>query len=296
TQVRLAELKGVVLNTIPYPHSNTILTQYQEEIRNLEKKTNYQSEIDSIDKLADWLAGPEKDHKPKESESVPTTFDEWVDKHLWLGKEDPKLSPNANKPHITYEYTNKIRNLMDDDEEYIIGIVNSLKEEWVPEEKQEWKMESHGWIPSFNEYSNGKINIHKLLIMDQRAWLSWKDENIDSNKDGDYYLEGQPYVLRYQFMACSCQDLFGPGIHKDGTVWWHTQLPVHVHHNMILEIRSFLYYATEYTLFTKIWKSDRSVDEEIADKGWHFDKKKKAGSLTGEEITPEQLIGIDQYL
>ena len=157
TQVRLAELKGVALNTIPYPCSNTILTQYQEEIRNLENEANKHQEIDSIDKLADWLAGPEKDYKPKKMDLVSTTMDEWVDKHLWLEKEDPvryadssiiwfsrhipelapqkklnnhgieywKLSPNANKPHITYEYTNKIRDLMDDDVEYIIGIVNS---------------------------------------------------------------------------------------------------------------------------------------------------------------------------
>ena len=61
TQARLAELKGVALNTIPYPRSNAILTQYQEEIRNLENKVNYHQEIDSIDKLADWLARPEKD-------------------------------------------------------------------------------------------------------------------------------------------------------------------------------------------------------------------------------------------
>ncbi|RHZ63503.1 hypothetical protein Glove_329g16 [Diversispora epigaea] len=156
TQARLAELKGVALNTIPYPRSNAILTQYQEEIRNLENKANYQ-EIDSIDKLADWLAGPEKSYKPKKLDPVPTTMDEWVDKYLWLGKEDPvrhadnsitwfsrripelapqkksndhgyeywKLSIDANKPHITYEYASKIRNLMDDGEEYIIGIVNS---------------------------------------------------------------------------------------------------------------------------------------------------------------------------
>ncbi|CAG8633858.1 607_t:CDS:2, partial [Ambispora leptoticha] len=64
-------------------------------------------------------------------------------------------------------------------------------------------------------------------------------------------------------MAHPHRDLFGLGIYKDGTVWWYTQLPVHVHHNMALKIRSFLYYATEYTLFTKIWKSDGSVDEEI---------------------------------
>ena len=78
TQVRLAELKGVALNTIPYTRSNTILTQYQEEIRNLENEANKHQEIDSIDKLADWLAGPEKDYKPKKLDPVPTTMDEWV--------------------------------------------------------------------------------------------------------------------------------------------------------------------------------------------------------------------------
>ncbi|CAG8463966.1 2914_t:CDS:1, partial [Acaulospora morrowiae] len=74
--------KGVALNLILYPRSNAILTQYQEEIRNLEKKANYQSEINSIDKLANWLAGPEKGYKPRESNPVPSTFDEWADKHL----------------------------------------------------------------------------------------------------------------------------------------------------------------------------------------------------------------------
>ncbi|CAG8624210.1 1814_t:CDS:1, partial [Ambispora leptoticha] len=59
----------------------------------------------------------------------------------------------------------------------------SSKEEWVPEEKHEWKMEPHGWIPSFNEYSNGKINIYRLLMMDRIAWLSWKDEDNDPDKD-----------------------------------------------------------------------------------------------------------------
>ncbi|RHZ89331.1 hypothetical protein Glove_16g100 [Diversispora epigaea] len=157
-------------------------------------------------------------------------------------------------------------------------------------------MKPHGWTPSFSEYSNGKINIYRLLRMDKIAWLSWKDEDIDPNKDEDYYLKGQSYVLRYQFMARPRRDLFGPGIHEDGTIWWHTQLPVRVHHKMAVEIRSFLHYATEYTLFTKIWMETGAVEEGIADKGWHLGKKKKAGSLTGEEITPGQLMGIDEYL
>ncbi|RHZ63506.1 hypothetical protein Glove_329g15 [Diversispora epigaea] len=97
-------------------------------------------------------------------------------------------------------------------------------------------------------------------------------------------------------MARPRRDLFGPGIHEDGTVWWHTQLPIRVHHKMALEIRSLFHYATEYTLFTKIWMATGAVKEGIADKGWHFGKKKKAGSLTGEEITPGQLMGIDEYL
>ena len=75
TQARLAELKGVALNMISYPRSNAILTQYQERIRKLEKKANYQPEIDSIDKLADWLAGPEKDYKPNKLDPIPTTMD-----------------------------------------------------------------------------------------------------------------------------------------------------------------------------------------------------------------------------
>ncbi|CAG8578205.1 8650_t:CDS:2 [Ambispora leptoticha] len=161
TQVRLAELKGVALNSIPYPRSNAILTQYQEEIRNLEKKANYQSEIDSIDKLA----GPEKDG------SI-TWFSRRIPKLASQKKlnnheiEYWKLSPNVNKSHITYEYINKIRNLMDDDKEYIIGIINSwemdrmerqiqfdnnnipidLKEKWVSEEKHEWKIKSKSMI------------------------------------------------------------------------------------------------------------------------------------------------------
>ncbi|CAG8633841.1 606_t:CDS:2 [Ambispora leptoticha] len=106
-----------------------------------------QVRLAELKELAEWLAGPEKGHKPKESEPVPITFDEWADKHL------------------CWEMDRMKRQMQFDDNNIPIG----LKEEWVPEEKQEWKMESHGWIPSFNEYSNEKINIHKLLIMDQRA-------------------------------------------------------------------------------------------------------------------------------
>ncbi|CAG8565897.1 12865_t:CDS:2 [Ambispora leptoticha] len=80
TQVRLAELKGVALNTIPYSRSNAILTQYQEEIRNLEKKTNYQSEIDSIDKLADWLARPEKEDPVRHIDGSITWFSRRISK------------------------------------------------------------------------------------------------------------------------------------------------------------------------------------------------------------------------
>ncbi|CAG8699171.1 3507_t:CDS:2, partial [Ambispora leptoticha] len=127
------------------------------EIRNLKKKTNYQSEIDSIDKLADWLAGPEKDHKPKESDPVPTTFDEWADKHLWLEKEDPvrhidrsitwfsrcisKLAPQKklNNHEIDWKMGRMKRQMQFDNN----NIPIDLKEEWVLEEKHEWKIESH---------------------------------------------------------------------------------------------------------------------------------------------------------
>lgn len=34
----------------------------------------------------------------------------------------------------------------------------------------------------------------------------------------------------------------------------------------------------------------------MEDKGWHFGKKKKAGSLTEEEIMLGQLKGIDEFL
>ncbi|CAG8471314.1 1280_t:CDS:2 [Cetraspora pellucida] len=75
TQVRLAELKEVALNTIPYSCSNSILTQYQEEIKNIKNKVNYSQKINSIDKLADWLAGSEKGYKLKKLNPVSTTID-----------------------------------------------------------------------------------------------------------------------------------------------------------------------------------------------------------------------------
>ncbi|RHZ44037.1 hypothetical protein Glove_772g20 [Diversispora epigaea] len=348
TQARFAELKGVALITIPYPRSNAILTQYQEEIRNLENKANYHQEIDSIDKLADWLAGPEKGYKPKKLDPVPITMDEWIDKHLWLGKEDPirhangsitwfskrkpklaprklnkhgkeywKLSPDANKPHISSEYTKKVQDLMNDKEDYIIGIANDWemgrmelriqndnngtitgsKEEWIPGEKDKWGMEPHGWSPYMIAYCERKININRLLRLDQ---IEWRGSPLTSQQDiedgAKEKWEGRPYILRYQFMACSHQSLFGPKINEDGIVCWHTQLPVRVNFKMVSEIKILLHYATEYTLFTKIWMDNGAVEEGIADNGWHFGKKKKAGSLTGEEITPGQLMGIDEYL
>jgi len=87
-QAKLAELKGVTLDTIPYPRSNDLLAKYQEEIAQLqvvaEEKRNGTHDVSqnkSIDELADWLAGPVKGSKPKESENIdPITFDEWADK------------------------------------------------------------------------------------------------------------------------------------------------------------------------------------------------------------------------
>jgi hypothetical protein len=97
-RAKLAELKGVTLDTIPYPRSNDSLAKYQEEIAQLqvvtEEKRNGTHDISqskSIDELADWLAGPVKGSKLKESENIdPVTFDEWADKQEWLGKENPE--------------------------------------------------------------------------------------------------------------------------------------------------------------------------------------------------------------
>ncbi|RHZ88626.1 hypothetical protein Glove_21g15 [Diversispora epigaea] len=97
-------------------------------------------------------------------------------------------------------------------------------------------------------------------------------------------------------MTCSRQNLFGPKINEDGIVCWHTQLPVRVNFKIASEIKILLPYATEYMLFTKIWMDNRAVKEGIANNSWYFGKKKKAGSLTGEEITLGQLMGIDVYL
>ncbi|CAG8615852.1 9837_t:CDS:2, partial [Diversispora eburnea] len=196
------------------------------------------------------------------------------------GKEYWKLSPDANKPHISSEYVKKVQDLMNDKEDYIIGIANDWemgrmelqiqndnngtitgsKEEWIPGEKDKWGMEPHGWSPYMIVYCEGKININRLLRLDQIEYL------------------------------------FGPKINEDRIVYWHTQLPIRVNFKMASEIKILLHYATEYTLFTKIWMDNGTVEEGIADNGWHFGKKKKAGSLTGEEITPGQLMGIDEYL
>lgn len=71
--------------------SNDLLAKYQKEIEHLQEATKNNrnrlhdtSQNKSIDELADWLAGPVKDFNPKESEEIlPTTFDEWTDKHEW---------------------------------------------------------------------------------------------------------------------------------------------------------------------------------------------------------------------
>ncbi|RHZ68886.1 hypothetical protein Glove_292g16 [Diversispora epigaea] len=94
--------------------------------------------------MYNWLAGLEKSYKPKKLDPV--------DKHLWLGKEDPvrhangsitwfskrkselapqklnkhgkEYTPDANKPHILSEYAKKVQDLMNNKEDYIIGIAN----------------------------------------------------------------------------------------------------------------------------------------------------------------------------
>ncbi|GES89652.1 hypothetical protein GLOIN_2v1477001 [Rhizophagus clarus] len=310
-----SQLKGVTPDAIPYPRSNDLLAKYQEEIAQLQvvakEKRNGTHDISqnkSIDELADWLVGPVKGSKPKESEEIlPTTFDEWADKQEWLRKENserhedgsiwwfsrriPKLASKkvknehgfgywhlareAYKPHITNNYAKKIRDLMDDDEEYVIG-------------------------PSLCAHFYGKASLDELLLIDKRGWLSWKDSDaikFNEYQDEPYNLEleGLPYTLRFQFMACSRQKLYGPGIHEDGTVWWHSDELVRVSYKMASEVCHLLYNSTEYTLFIRLYTSE-SIVEEMGDKGWHFGKKKKAGSLTGEEITLGQLEGINIFL
>ena len=150
-------------------------------------------------------------------------------------------------------------------------------------------MSPHGW-PSLRAHSYGKAILDELLVIDQREWLSWKDSEKNLNE-----LEGRPYTLRFQFIACSRQKLYSPGIHEDGTVWWHSDGLVEVSYKMASEACRLLYHSTEYILFTRLYTSE-GFTEEMGDKGWHFGKKKKAGSLTGEEITLGQLEGIDMYL
>ncbi|CAG8463948.1 2913_t:CDS:2 [Acaulospora morrowiae] len=124
-------------------------------------------------------------------------------------------------------------------------------------------MEPHGWILSFNEY-----------YIEDGAKEKWEE---------------QLYELHYQFMAHPRQDLFGPGIHEDGTIWWHTQLPVRVNYKMASEIKFLLHYATEYTLFTKIWMAGGTVEKEIADKGWHFVKKKRPAVSLEKKLLQDNL-------
>ncbi|GES73989.1 AAA family ATPase [Rhizophagus clarus] len=277
--------------------------------------------------------------------------DQQADKQEWLGKENPeryedgsiwwfsrripKLAPKkvknedgfeywhlareAYKPHITNNYAKRIRDLMDDDEEYVIGVASDwrtgrmveqiqldksgaflgIKEVWVPEGKEEYHMDLHGW-PSLCAHFYGKASLDELLLIDKGGWLSWKDSdaiklNEYQDEPNDLELEGQPYILRFQFMACPRQKLYGPGIHEDGTVWWHSDGLVRVSYKMASEVCHLLYNSTEYTLFTRLYTSEGIV-EEMGDKGWHFGKKKKARSLIGEEITPGQLKGIDKFL
>ena len=83
-------------------------------------------------------------------------------------------------------------------------------------------MDPHRW-PSLRAHSYEKVSLDKLLFIDKRVWLSWKDlEAMTLNKYQDepynLELEGQPYKLRFQFITCPCQKLYGPDIHEDGTV------------------------------------------------------------------------------
>ena len=174
-----------------------------------------------------------------------------------------------------------------------------IKEVRVPGGKEEYHMDPHGW-PSLRTHSYGKASLEELLLVDRRAWLSWKDSEamiLDEYQDEPYKLEleGRPYTLRFQFIACPRQKLYGPGINEDGTVWWHSDELVNVSYEIASEVCNLLYHSTEYTLFTRLDTSEGMI-EEMGDKGWHFGKKKKAGSLTGEEITPGQLEGMDMYL
>ncbi|POG73384.1 hypothetical protein GLOIN_2v1477001 [Rhizophagus irregularis DAOM 181602=DAOM 197198] len=182
---------------------------------------------------------------------------------------------------------------MDDEEEYVIGVANDwemgrmveqiqldksgaflgIKEVWVPEGKEEYHMDPHGW-PSLCAHFYGKASLDELLLIDKRGWLSWKDSyaiKLDEYQDEPYNLEleGLPYTLRFQFMSCPRQKLYGPGIHEDGTVWWHSDELVGVSYKMASEACRLLYHSTEYTLFTRLYTSEGIV-EEMGDKGWHF--------------------------
>ncbi|GBC45084.2 hypothetical protein GLOIN_2v1477001 [Rhizophagus irregularis DAOM 181602=DAOM 197198] len=283
-RAKLAELKGVTLDVIPYPRSNDLLAKYQEEIAQLqvvsEEKRNGTHDVSqnkSIDELADWLAGPLAPKKVKNEDG----FEYW------------HLAREAYKPHITNNYAKKIRDLMDDEEEYVIGVANDwemgrmveqiqldksgaflgIKEVWVPEGKEEYHMDPHGW-PSLCAHFYGKASLDELLLIDKRGWLSWKDSyaiKLDEYQDEPYNLEleGLPYTLRFQFMSCPRQKLYGPGIHEDGTVWWHSDELVGVSYKMASEACRLLYHSTEYTLFTRLYTSEGIV-EEMGDKGWHF--------------------------
>ncbi|RGB35511.1 hypothetical protein C1646_759200 [Rhizophagus diaphanus] len=243
---------------IPYPRSNDLLAKYQEEIA--------QFQVVSEEKRNET-------HDVSQSKSI----DELAD---WLA--DPvkgsklKESENIDPLHSINGYK---------------GGTGFRRKRRV----------SHGW-PSLLAHSYGKASLNELLLVDRRVWLSWKDSevmNLDEYQVEPYNLEleGQPYTLRFQFMACPRQKLYGPGTNEDGTVWWHSDgLVVNVSYKMASEVCCLLYHhSTEYTLFTRLHTSEGMV-EEMGDKGWHFGKKKKAGSLTGEEITPGQLKGIDEFL
>lgn len=114
---------------------------------------------------------------------------------------------------------------MDDDEEYVIGVANDW-EMGRMEERIQWskscvyvgiKEEKPHRFPALYAHSNGKISLNRLLKMDAKAWISWKDS--EANKLNE--LEGEPYGLRFQIIAYPRQKLYGPGVHEDGTVLWH---------------------------------------------------------------------------
>lgn len=98
-----------------------------------------------------------------------------------MGLDIWKLPREAYKPHITNSYAKKIQNLIDDEEEYVIGVANDWRIDRMVEQIQ---LDKSGVFLGIKEvwFSGGKKSITWILIdgrhcililMEKPVWMNF---------------------------------------------------------------------------------------------------------------------------